>query len=383
MRANLEARINCVEWGCLSGERPRPAGSNARLGAHGSTVRVPLVRLFADDGSDGFGLGRPNQELADTLLGRRLGDIFSEEQGILPAWRPCEFAVWDLVGRQVGTPVYALAAAFNGKSASRPYQAPCYDTSLYFDDLHCATDQEAAALLATEADEGYARGHRAFKIKVGRGARHMPVEEGTLRDIAVVRAVRAAVGPECELMLDANNGYTLNLTKRVLDETADCRVFWIEEPFHEDPVLFEDLRDWLTRRDLPILIADGEGDASPSLLEWAKRGLVDVIQYDIADHGFTRWLETGRQLDEWHVRSAPHHYGRCYGNYAACHLAGAIDGFTYAEWDEARVPGLEAPGYVVDAGKVLIPETPGFGLRLDDDLFRQAVETEGFRRAAV
>ena len=39
-------------------------------------------------------------------------------------------------------------------------------------------------------------------------------------------------------MLDANNGYNLNLTKRVLQETADADVYWLEEPFHEDPELF-------------------------------------------------------------------------------------------------------------------------------------------------
>ena len=72
-------------------------------------------------------------------------------------------------------------------------RVPCYDTSLYFDDLHLADEAEAAALIAAEAREGYERGHRAFKIKVGRGARHLPLEEGTRRDIAVIRAVREAL----------------------------------------------------------------------------------------------------------------------------------------------------------------------------------------------
>ena len=57
---------------------------------------------------------------------------------------------------------------------------------LYFDDLHLESTGAAAECIAGEAREGYARGHRAFKIKVGRGARHMPLETGTERDIAVV-----------------------------------------------------------------------------------------------------------------------------------------------------------------------------------------------------
>jgi L-alanine-DL-glutamate epimerase-like enolase superfamily enzyme len=179
-------------------------------------------------------------------------------------------------------------------------------------------------------------------------------------------------------MLDANNGYNLNLTKRVLEETADCGIFWMEEPFYEDPVLYRDLREWLQKRNLAVLIADGEGQASPSLLDWARDGLVNVIQYDIYGHGFSRWLETGRQLDAWNVRSAPHHYGGHYGNYAACHLAGAIRGFTYVEWDEATTPGLEARGYSLREGRVEVPDMAGFGLELEDKLFQRHVEAGGF-----
>jgi L-alanine-DL-glutamate epimerase-like enolase superfamily enzyme len=190
--------------------------------------------------------------------------------------------------------------------------------------------------------------------------------------------VREAVGADAPIMLDANNGYNLNLAKQVLAATADCGIFWLEEPFHEDPVLYRDLRAWLKAQSLPVLVADGEGQASPSLLDWAREGIVDVIQYDIFGHGFTRWLETGRQLDEWDARSAPHHYGGHYGNYAACHLAGAIRGFLYVEWDEAATPGLEASGYSLRDGWVSVPDAPGFGLELDDDLFRRAVEAGGF-----
>ena len=57
------------------------------------------------------------------------------------------------------------------------FRAPCYDTSLYIDDLHLEDDGEAATLIASEAMEGAGRGHTAFKIKVGRGAMHMPLKK--------------------------------------------------------------------------------------------------------------------------------------------------------------------------------------------------------------
>lgn len=377
-------RIVKIEWGRLEGRRPRNAGCNARLGEHGIVVRVPIARITTEDGSAGFGRGAATREQASALLGVRLDEVFSLERGTGDPWRALDFPLWDLVGKRRGVPVYRLASEVVGRrdAPSGSFSVRCYDTSLYFDDLHLASEAEAAALIAAEAHQGYERGHRAFKIKVGRGARHLPLEEGTRRDVEVVRAVREAVGSGLPLMIDANNGYNLNLAKRVLTETAECEVFWLEEPFHEDPVLYRDLKDWLARQGLATLIADGEGQASPTLLDWAREGLIDVVQYDIFGHTFTGWLATGRRLDEWGRRSAPHHYGGHYGNYAAAHLAGALSNFSFVEWDEATTPGLDTSAYQVREGTVVIPEQPGFGLDLDDDVFRRAVEAGGFEVSA-
>jgi L-alanine-DL-glutamate epimerase-like enolase superfamily enzyme len=214
-------------------------------------------------------------------------------------------------------------------------------------------------------------------MKVGRGARHMPLVAGTARDIAVIRAIRQAAGPSATLMIDANNGYNLNLAKQVLDETRDDNIYWLEEPFHEDSELYRDLKDWLAMRQMRTLIADGEGEASARLLDWARQGLVDIVQYDVLNHGFTRWLKTARQLDAWGVRSAPHHYGTGYGNYVACHLAVAIEHFSFVEWDESEVTGLAAPGYHIAEGCVHVPHQPGFGINLDEDAFLSAVRGGG------
>jgi L-alanine-DL-glutamate epimerase-like enolase superfamily enzyme len=374
-----DPRIISIEWARLEGIRPRKAGSNARLGEHGSVVRVPLARITTEDGARGFGRCHATVEQAQALLGARLNELFDPKQGATTRGLPLDFPLWDLVGQRTGQPVYKLANAINGRAAESAVRAPCYDTSLYIDDLQLATDDEAAALIADEARQGYERGHRSFKIKVGRGARHLPLEEGTRRDIAVIRAVRAAVGEPATIMIDANNGYTLNLAKRVLAETADSNVFWLEEAFHEDNVLYEDLRAWMKANNLAVLIADGEGYASPRLLPWAEAGLIDVIQYDIFSYGFTPWLQLGRQLDGWNVRSAPHHYGGFYGNFAACHLAGAIRNFAFVEWDEATVPAIDTSRYTIQEGYVHVPAAPGFGLRLDEEGFQRALSAGGYK----
>jgi L-alanine-DL-glutamate epimerase-like enolase superfamily enzyme len=374
-------RIAAVAWAVLEGARPRAAGSNARLGPHGTQIAVPILRLVTEQGAVGFGRCRATPEQAAQLLGMDLATLFDPEGGVLPDWRTFDYPLWDLAGKQAGRPVYALAAELSGVPTPAPSTVPCYDTSLYFDDLHLSDHAAAAELMASEAREGIARGHHAFKIKVGRGARHMALEAGVRRDIAIVEAVRAEVGDDATVMLDANNGYNLNLTKHVLEATAGCGIFWLEEAFHEDDVLYRELRAWLEERGLPVLIADGEGQADPRLLDWARTGIVDVIQYDIFSYGFTNWLLLGRQLDGWNLRSAPHHYGGYYGNYVAGHLAGAIRHFGYVEWDEAVVPGLDTAGYELVAGRVTLPDAPGFGIELDVERFERAVSIGGFSRA--
>jgi L-alanine-DL-glutamate epimerase-like enolase superfamily enzyme len=371
-----DTRIVTIEWARLEGERPRAAGCNARMGAHGRRVGSPIARITTEEGLSGFGWSQISEEGAGELVGLALDDAGVSNGAVRERFRALEYPILDLVGKLARQPVYVLLGG--QPDADGVYRTPCYDTSLYMDDLHLRDDDAGAALIASEAMEGYERGHRAFKIKVGRGAMHMPLQAGTRRDIAVIRAVREAVGPGSRIMIDANNGYNVNLAKWVLGETADAGVYWLEEAFHEDARLYQHLREWLDREGLETLIADGEGSASPHLLAWAARGLVDVVQYDVRRPGFSRWVELGPQLDAAGVRSAPHHYGEPYGNYAACHLAAVIRRFEAVEWDEATVPGLDASAYAIHEGMVSVPDLPGFGLDLDEDVFGRAVAASGF-----
>lgn len=76
-----DPRIVHIEWGCLLGQRPRSAGCNARRGEHGVTVRVPIARVTAEDGSAGFGFAEATRDLAEKLLGARLNDVFTPGRG--------------------------------------------------------------------------------------------------------------------------------------------------------------------------------------------------------------------------------------------------------------------------------------------------------------
>ena len=368
-----EIRIERIEWARLTGERPRRAGCNSRLGEHGLHVRPAIARLTTADGASGFGASWISPGRAEALVGFRLGDAFDPGRGVAEEFRVLEYPLWDLAGKLAQRPVYEMLSGKKG-----PFRAPCYDTSLYIDDLHLEENAAAAALIASEALEGQARGHGAFKIKVGRGAVHMPLDKGTQRDIDVVHAVRQTVGPDAAILLDANNGYNLNLTKRVLGGTAGANVYWMEEAFHEDARLYGLLKEWLGAEGLETRIADGEGDASPNLVSWAKDGLIDIVQYDIFRPGFSRWLELAPELDASGVGTAPHHYGSHYGNYVSCHLAARVERFELVEWDHATTPGLDDSGYSISDGLVNVPQGPGFGLALDQEPYRRALQENGF-----
>jgi L-alanine-DL-glutamate epimerase-like enolase superfamily enzyme len=55
---------------------------------------------------------------------------------------------------------------------------------------------------------------------------------------------------------------------------------------------------------------------------------------------------------------------------------------TFVEWDEATTPGLDTSGYSISEGSVLVPDTPGFGLALDEEIFQCAVRETGFAFSA-
>jgi L-rhamnonate dehydratase len=368
------AKIERIEWARFNARRPRPAGKNARLPDHGINVNVPVARLTAG-GVSGYGWCNVPQDRAKSLIGKTTGELFSEKPPIVRAdFRPIEIPLLDWLGRATRRPVYSLM----NPEIKAPFAVPCYDTSLYFDDLHLKSEEAAAEWMAMEAAEGAAKGHRAFKIKIGRGGMHMPLAAGMSRDIAIVNAIRAQVGPDAKLMVDANNGYNVNLAKQFLEGTEASKVHFLEEAFHEDGELYRVLSEWIAQRGMATLIADGEGDYSRSLLDWAKRGWVDVLQYDIFNPGFSFWLELEPQLHGQGIGAAPHHYGTMLGNYVAPHLAAGIPTWQFAEFDEAKADGMDTSAFRIDAGRIIVPDGPGFGVEFDEKHFMDRTRDGGW-----
>ena len=430
---NREWRVKEIAFATLKYRRPRSAGCNARLGVHGIEGETPIARVRIGD-TYGFGWSRISQKDAAELVGKPFGELFSRGMDLRNEYAELEFPILDWLGQAEGKPVYELAmdgvfaddsivktdkhtggayaedgiaendkhtggAVESGKycggadsgavgsgqrvncaaDSKAGYKVPVYDTSIYFDELHIKDDAEAVDLLCGEVEYGRAHGHCNFKVKVGRCGLWMETEAGMKRDVSAILAIRRLIGKEGRLMADANNGYNYNLARRFLDETRAAEVYWLEEAFHEDGELYMRLKEWMSAEGIGVLIADGEGYASPDIIDLARRGLVNALQFDLRGYGFLNWLRLANKLDGYGVYSAPHNYGGYYGNYAQAHIAGAIKKFAFAEWDQASVPEIDDGAYSIKNGFINVPGAPGFGLNLDEKAFDKAVKLNGWR----
>ena len=207
----------------------------------------------------------------------------------------------------------------------------------------------------------------------------MPYPEGLKRDIDIVNGIRGLVGQDAKLMVDANNGFNLNITKEFLLATKGAKLYWLEEAFYEDNMLYSNLKSWMKEQGIETYIADGEGQASPSLIDWAKKGLIDVVQYDLRGYGFFSWMELCEDLEPFNILCATHNYGGFYGNYAQGHFAACTDNFAFAEFDTADAQGIDASAYKIRGGRLEVPTLDGFGLILDKGIFDKYLEQKGYR----
>ncbi|MCI0637933.1 MAG: mandelate racemase/muconate lactonizing enzyme family protein [Gemmataceae bacterium] len=348
-------------------QRPKLVGYNARLGVHGRTTRDNVLRIATNSGVEGVGSGSATQDVARKLLGRTLNEIWRPGEGMNSPLGRADHALYDLVGKALKTPSWRL---FGGNG---PEWVPIYDGSIYFNDLLPEYKDRGVKQILSEVEDSLKAGHRAFKIKVGRGFKWMERKQGFQRDVDVVRAIRKLVGKEVKLMVDANNGYDLDTTMRWLDEVADANLYLIEEMFPEDVDQNRKLKDFLQKRRWNILVADGESAREVKHFDpYIEAGVLDVLQPDIRAFGFTLQWELSRRLkNKADIKLAPHNWGSFLGVYMQAVLARGIPNFLIAEQDTATSDLFDASAFTFREGRMRVPDVPGCGLVLREDVFKK------------
>ena len=340
------------------------------------TQETPLVRIRCDDGAEGVGysytIGTGGSSvmalLRDHLCPRLLGRDGAEVEAI---WKDLFFhthatavgaitslalaaidtALWDLRCRRAGLPLHMMAGG-----AQR--RVPVYTTEGGW--LHLAPQALVEQTLAAKAD-----GFRGAKIKVGRP--HVS------EDVARLAAVRDAVGDAFELMVDANQAFTVAEAIRRARRYTALDLAWFEEPLPAEDI------DGHVRlsRSTTLPIAIGESLYHPShFREYLQRGACSIVQADVARiGGITPWLKVAHLAETFNVPICPHflmelHVGLC----------AAVPNAAWVEYIP-QLDDITTSRIAIDDGYALPSPEPGLGIAWDwDAIAARAVASAAVRQ---
>lgn len=246
-------------------------------------------------------------------------------------------ALWDLRCKAAGQPLWLLAGGYRER-------VPLYDTEGGWLNMDIDT-------IVAEAEASVARGWPGVKIKVGK--------PDPMEDLARLTAVRDAIGPGIDLMVDANQSFTFAEAIRRAHLFEPLHLFWFEEPLPA-----EDLTGHVRlSQSTSIPVAVGESIYSPShFREYLAAGGCGIVQVDVARiGGITPWLKTAHLAESFNVKVAPHFLMELHVS-----LAAAVPNALYVE-HIPQLGRLTRHGMQIDQGFAIAPSEPGIGIAWDFD----------------
>lgn len=258
-----------------------------------------------------------------------------------------DIALWDLKGKRLGVPVYDLLGGRFHTDGVRSYAS-----SIYWD----LAPGEAADEALRWVDAGFS----GVKLKVGRS---MAADE------ANIAAIREAVGPEIELLVDANQALDRIGANALLPVMEDHGCYWFEEPLSVDDI---DGHRLLREQRKTVRIATGENMYGRwSFADYVAKGALDVLQADVSRAGGITEVRRIADLAAcYHLAWNPHTFNDIITVVANLHLVTASPQPAMFEWDVTHNPLMEDLAdwtLAVDDGAVHAPDRPGLGLEIDMD----------------
>ena len=356
---------------------PVPLHAQVTLGV-GRTVKrdAVVVRVRSTDGLCGWGEahhGRAptaiaamvNDTLAEGLVGLDGGDVVGLNRHMARALQltqgssgaaalaisGIDMALWDLRARAADWPLCRLLGG-----APKPVAAYAGGVAFGWD------DPEA---LAEEAREIGSRGFRAVKQRIG---------DSPARDLARLRSLREALGPDVVILSDANSLYSPRDVRQVMPHLAEIDIGWLEEPFMPQEIRrYADAAAFAT-----VPLAAGENlFTRQDFAQLIAAGAVTEIQPDLSKAGgITEGLRiAGMALAEG-LDVHPHASMTALNAAATLHFLSAIEGGGWLEADVSRFNPLRdalvsgAPEIGAD-GCFRATEAPGLGIEVDEDFIRE------------
>lgn len=355
--------IDSVVFSRVKLNYPRLVGKNAKLDLHGNGPDLDICVIRTDQGAMGWaslrGSKKDAEQLVPQLIGKKVSELFLPKQGTLLGKNIAfDMALHDLAGVILQKPVYEMLGR------KEPFITKYYSGMIYFDDLEPKDNPAGIDKILEECRFDYGVGYRQFKLKIGRGHKWMPAAEGLQRDIDVTKAVAASF-PDCEILVDGNNGFTSDDFIKYLQGVAGIKLFWIEEPFHETFADYKKLREYVQKEKLDTLLADGEADPDQQFLKQLfEQKLLDVQLTDIEGLGFTNWRKMMPELVKTGTQASPHAWGSLLKTNYTAHLAGGLGNTVTIEGVTSTSDDMDLTAYSIKNGKLIPPNLPGFGMQL-------------------
>ncbi len=274
-----------------------------------------------------------------------------------------EIACWDIIGQALGQPVYRLLGGAM-RDKIKAYGNGWYTVERTPEEFHAA------------ARRAVAKGYQALKFDPFGGGFYELERTEKQRIISLVEAVRDAVGPEVEILIEMHGRFNPVTAVEIARELAPFKPSWLEEPVPPENLgALKKVADAIAPLGMPI--ATGERLHTPyEYRELFELQAADIIQPDITHFG---GLMSVKKLAAWadayYMLVAPHNVGGPVSTAAALHLAACTPNFKIQEhfndFDEPYVKE-SAPGVpeVVD-GHFALPNGPGLGVTLNEALIQE------------
>jgi L-alanine-DL-glutamate epimerase-like enolase superfamily enzyme len=338
-------------------------------------LATTIFRVETDEGLVGIGAGHGSPQIVRERVAPRLtgedpfavGHLYrvirnsGAGSASLPIACGVEMALWDLIGKAAGLPLYQLWGATTNKIKAYASLAEVRTPEQRAEDALCLLEQ----------------GYRAIKLRLH--------SDTIAEDVAQVAAVREAVGNRMEIMVDANQaqepgtpGSETGLVWGYSRAVATCRelaqldVTWVEEPLGRYD--FDHLSRLTATSDVPI--AGGENNIGlHEFRSMIDQSCYDVIQADaVVSGGLTQLRKIAAYAEMHHKQFVPHHGVSGIGIAAHLHISAYCPNSAYVELLQEppllsvdRFQGHITQPFVPDAdGYVSLPEGPGLGVELND-----------------
>lgn len=305
----------------------------------------------------------------ETIVQRMTRDVYSDGGQIhMNAVAAIEIACWDIMGKSLGRPIYDFIGGRYHDTL------PAYANGWY-------TGPRAPQAFAERATEVVARGYTALKFDpFGAAWRTMSVAERRL-SLDIVRAVRDAVGPEIELMIEGHSRFSVAEAIWVGERLAEFEPTWFEEPTQHLKI---DATAEVARR-ITVPVATGESFTSiHQVAELLAHNSVHILQPDPCNMGgIWRTRQVCAMADAHYAVVAPHQAQGPVATAACVQIGAATPNLHVQElFDEFNVEWereIVTPPVQVRDGRIVIPERPGLGVDLNwSELDRYPYRVQNF-----